>query len=729
MRELLPLVSIIIPCWNGEQHVAQAVESALAQTYPHKEVIVIDDGSTDGTLNVLRSFGDRIRWESGQNRGACAARNRGAEIASGAFFQFLDADDVLFDNKLARMAPLAASVDATPICGWETISKSGERWTTSPGEIGADSFAYALVNSIQTASPLHAREQFWRVGGFRTELPCAQERDLHIRLAAAGVRFTAVNTPFLQARRRDGSLSSDPHRVLLQHENIFLRARDILVQQGALTDARRRRLALAFIRDARLLVRAGDFSTAARFAKHARAMHRSGGLGEFRRAGSRVLATVAGPVLTERAIQATMAAYRAAVPRAVGTQAKKAIHENAAAAVLSRAAPLAREVLSGRQFARSRYILEEQRQAAAAQRPVKEHVKAVLDWLLLAQAATPDDGLAQAYHVITRRWGSSYPETTGYVIGSLLRAREAGFDHNDRLQDAAARMGKWLLTTQLSCGAFPGGTVAIKNPKPAMFNTGQILKGMSYLLERGMDADGWIATSARKGAAYMINTLDDDGCWRSGVSVLTNAPVHAHNVRAAWGLARYGRVVGDETAIDAARANANWISRQQKADAWFDHMSFNAGEAPLTHTIAYTIQGLMEIGAMVGDDAMIDRSRRAAEAVFARQDADTGSIPGQFAEGWQPVGDFTSMTGNAQMAIIGHRLASLTGDSNWRKRALRATAVCKRFQEIDHANPNRRGAVRGAYPSNGGYGSFWYMNWTQKFFLDALLCELDVDVT
>lgn len=78
-----PLVSIIIPCYNAADYVGEAIESALAQTYSPTEVIVIDDGSTDGSLDLLRSFGDRIRWETGPNRGACTARTRGLALAMG----------------------------------------------------------------------------------------------------------------------------------------------------------------------------------------------------------------------------------------------------------------------------------------------------------------------------------------------------------------------------------------------------------------------------------------------------------------------------------------------------------------------------------------------------------------------------------------------------------------------------------------------------------------------
>lgn len=309
----LPLVSIVIPCWNGERFVADAIESALAQTYPHVEIIVIDDGSTDRTADVLRSFGDRIRWESGPNRGACIARNRGLELARGKLIQFLDADDILFPNKVERMAPLAIDNIAIPTCGWQTVSAAGETATTFPGEIGVDSFEYALTHSIQTAAPLHQRERLLESGGFRAELPCSQERDLHIRLAATGARFTAVNAALLQARRRANSLSSSTRRVLVQHEDIFLRARDILAARDTLTETRRLGLARALVRDARALVRIGDYETAARYALHARSLHRSGGMDVFQRWPSRTLARVAGLVCAERTIQSMYAAFRGGV--------------------------------------------------------------------------------------------------------------------------------------------------------------------------------------------------------------------------------------------------------------------------------------------------------------------------------------------------------------------------------------------------------------------------------
>lgn len=97
-----PLVSIIVPCYNAECWLAQTLESALAQTWPNKEIILVDDGSTDGSLAVARTFATRgVQVLAQSNRGASAARNAGLTAAGGSYIQFLDADDLLAPDKIA----------------------------------------------------------------------------------------------------------------------------------------------------------------------------------------------------------------------------------------------------------------------------------------------------------------------------------------------------------------------------------------------------------------------------------------------------------------------------------------------------------------------------------------------------------------------------------------------------------------------------------------------------
>src|SRR5215475_6828332 len=86
------LVSIVIPCYNAERFLVETLQSAFNQSYPYTEIIVVDDGSTDGTGALIRAFADRVRAEFQPNRGVCAARNYGTALARGEFIQYLDAD-------------------------------------------------------------------------------------------------------------------------------------------------------------------------------------------------------------------------------------------------------------------------------------------------------------------------------------------------------------------------------------------------------------------------------------------------------------------------------------------------------------------------------------------------------------------------------------------------------------------------------------------------------------
>ena len=116
------LVSIVVPCYNAKRFLAATLESAFTQTYPNTEVIVIDDGSTDGAAELIRSYGDRVRAEFGPNRGASAARNRGTALARGEFIQYLDADDVLTPGAIAhRIAALRQSGADVAYSDWERL--------------------------------------------------------------------------------------------------------------------------------------------------------------------------------------------------------------------------------------------------------------------------------------------------------------------------------------------------------------------------------------------------------------------------------------------------------------------------------------------------------------------------------------------------------------------------------------------------------------------------------
>src|SRR5919198_3579594 len=98
-----PLVSILIPAYNAERWLADTIRSALEQTWPRKEIIIVDDGSRDQTLSIARQFAAKnVSVVTQENQGGSAARNRAFSLCQGEFIQWLDADDLLSPEKIAR---------------------------------------------------------------------------------------------------------------------------------------------------------------------------------------------------------------------------------------------------------------------------------------------------------------------------------------------------------------------------------------------------------------------------------------------------------------------------------------------------------------------------------------------------------------------------------------------------------------------------------------------------
>jgi glycosyltransferase involved in cell wall biosynthesis len=196
-------VSVVIPCYNSRAHVGAAIESALGQTWRDVEVIVVDDGSNDGSRDVLADFGDRIQVVSRDRGGAPAARNSGLAVASGEFIQFLDADDLLLaDAVQRRLVVFEGGIDAVfgDLEFFDDRTGRTLRASDYRGWPESESLAELIGNNLYTETPLHRRSLLYEAGGFDEGLPCSQELNLNIRLFLAGARF--VYLPGTVARAR-----------------------------------------------------------------------------------------------------------------------------------------------------------------------------------------------------------------------------------------------------------------------------------------------------------------------------------------------------------------------------------------------------------------------------------------------------------------------------------------------------------------------------------------------
>lgn len=300
-----PLVSIIIPCFNAESFVGEAIESALAQSYTNVEIIVIDDGSIDGSLDVIRSFGDRITWETGPNRGAAAARNRGVFIANGQILQFLDADDVLEPSKLARQVPLLVGGVAHLVgCRMDLLVPGATRMqpprSVDPRLDDIDILDYlGRGGTLSCPGPILWKKSFFSVGGFREDLPCCQEYDLHLRLAARGATAVRLDEILVHIRKVPGSVSSDRVRLLEQRNKLRREIWQLLSRSGEMAQRYGEAFAAGTATDARAFLRRGMRKNAEECFALARQFHPSGGVGAAYSPVTRLLRLAVGADLTE----------------------------------------------------------------------------------------------------------------------------------------------------------------------------------------------------------------------------------------------------------------------------------------------------------------------------------------------------------------------------------------------------------------------------------------------
>jgi len=222
----IPRISVVIPTYNSASSLREAIESVLRQTYADFEIVVIDDGSTDDTGCVVRSFGDRVCYWRQDNRGVSAARNHGIKKSRGQYVAFLDSDDLWLPGKLAEQIPL---LDRDPEIGlvysdWTVVS---EQIVLEPSYLSKLPAASGhvfdeLVQSgfILTSGTVVRRRCLEDVGDFDETLSIAQDYDLWLRICYRW-KIALVNKPLVIKRSWDGSLSSNSLKTAAERIALF----------------------------------------------------------------------------------------------------------------------------------------------------------------------------------------------------------------------------------------------------------------------------------------------------------------------------------------------------------------------------------------------------------------------------------------------------------------------------------------------------------------------------
>jgi glycosyltransferase involved in cell wall biosynthesis len=218
----MPTVSVIMPAYNAERFLHRAVDSVLGQTFRDLELLIIDDGSTDGTADIARAHAardSRVRLLQQSNAGPGAARNTAFRAARGRLFAFLDSDDEWDDEFLAEIvAVLDARPDIDVVAG--NARHRGGIWDGQPCRpLRRDGVPVTLAEILADENALFIMAVFRRevvdaIGGFDTAMFTNEEYEMWIRAALAGFTFTRHTRPLGWYMCRPDSLSAADTRML-----------------------------------------------------------------------------------------------------------------------------------------------------------------------------------------------------------------------------------------------------------------------------------------------------------------------------------------------------------------------------------------------------------------------------------------------------------------------------------------------------------------------------------
>ena len=191
-------LSVIIPVYNGERYLAEAIDSVLAQNHRSIEVIIVDDGSTDGTALIAKNYGSYISYCKQPNLGTAAAKNRGADLACGEYLAFLDADDLWPEDRIrVQLKAFDAHPDVDIVSGYVKQFLSPEMTESVKKRIH---FSTDLIPGQVLNAMLIKRQAFFRVGLFETQWTVGAEMSWYLRAREMGLKIMIL--PDLVVLRR-----------------------------------------------------------------------------------------------------------------------------------------------------------------------------------------------------------------------------------------------------------------------------------------------------------------------------------------------------------------------------------------------------------------------------------------------------------------------------------------------------------------------------------------------
>jgi len=236
-----PKVSIIIPVYNYEKYVRECVESALSQDYENLEVIVVDDGSTDATPEILKSFEQKIRYIRQENRGTAAALNVGLRLARGSLVAWLSSDDVYLPGKIrAQVEKLQEEPDlALVYTDWIMIDAEGRELQVIRSSCPSpERFIREMLicDFVSGSSILLKKECFERAGYFDETLRAVADADMWFRLLKHGYRFGHVPKPLVKYRHHPSNQTHNYRLMQVYKDQVRLKVIEMFSAEELFSD-------------------------------------------------------------------------------------------------------------------------------------------------------------------------------------------------------------------------------------------------------------------------------------------------------------------------------------------------------------------------------------------------------------------------------------------------------------------------------------------------------------
>lgn len=332
---------------------------------------------------------------------------------------------------------------------------------------------------------------------------------------------------------------------------------------------------------------------------------------------------------------------------------------------------------------------------------------AALAWLRRSISATGGRGSAHSYSPFFG-WANAYPETTGYLIETLLHYAEVKND--DSLRQLALNCAEWLCEVQLPDGAFQSGKSGDKL-RPSVFNTSQVLFGLACY-----PALPQARRALERATDWLMNALEPDGAWRQAAYVPGFVP--SYYTRAVWGVLKANIVLQQPEIQENMRCAIHFYAERFQPNGAVADWGFRPGQPAFTHTLAYTLEGFLESALLLNEPGIVQKTVESANHLLAIRQAKERTA-GRYDADWRGDYSFLCPVGNAQLSRLFFRLYDLTGVAKYRQAAwdfLNEILDCQVFG----GRPDAFGALPGSRPFWGPYLRFRYPNWAAKFFLDAL---------